>query len=206
MKNQIQSYLNKLFPNPVCELEFNSDFQLLVAVVLSAQCTDKRVNMVTKQLFKVAPTVSDMAKLEISQIENIIKPCGFYHNKALALKNLSLDIIQKFNGQVPNNFDDLVCLRGVGRKTANVVLSVAFNIPALAVDTHVFRVSKRLNLSKANNPDKCEEDLKKIFKQSDWSKIHYQMVLFGRYHCKAIKPQCENCELKNICLKFKQNK
>ena len=135
----------------------------------------------------------------MQQIENIIRPCGFYHNKAIALKNLSIDIVNKFNGQVPDNFEDLTSLRGVGRKTANVVLSVAYNIPAFAVDTHVYRVSKRLGLTIANTPEKCEQDLKKIFNQKDWSRLHHQFVLFGRYHCKAVKPNCQNCQLIDIC-------
>ena len=205
MKDKITNYFNQLFPNPKCELNFNSAFQLLVAVVLSAQCTDKRVNQTTPTLFKIAPTAKQMAELSTEQIEQIIKPCGFYHNKAKALKSLSLDIVNKHSGNVPNNFKDLTSLSGVGRKTANVILAVAFNKPALAVDTHVYRVSKRLGLSNATNPDKCEDDLKKIFNKKDWSKIHYQMVLFGRYHCKAKKPNCNQCELKNDC-KFKNEK
>ena len=205
MKDKITNYFNQLFPNPKCELNFNSAFQLLVAVVLSAQCTDKRVNQTTPTLFKIAPTAKQMAELSTEQIEQIIKPCGFYHNKAKALKSLSLDIVNKHSGNVPNNFKDLTSLSGVGRKTANVILAVAFNKPALAVDTHVYRVSKRLGLSNATNPDKCEDDLKKIFNKKDWSKIHYQMVLFGRYHCKAKKPNCNQCELKNVC-KFKNEK
>lgn len=205
MKNSkaIQSYFEKLFPDPHCELEFCTPYQMLVSVVLSAQCTDKRVNQVTKTLFKVAPEPKSMQKLETSELETLIKSCGFYHNKAKAIKELTNDILQKFDGQIPNNFEDLTSLRGVGRKTANVVLATAFDKPAFAVDTHVFRVSHRLGLSDANTPDKCEQDLTNIFEKKDWSKTHYQMVLFGRYVCKAQKPNCPECELKNICLYYK---
>lgn len=200
----IQSYFQKLYPNPKCELEFDTPYQMLVAVVLSAQCTDKRVNQVTKNLFSVAPDAQSMSKLDVLQIEQLIRSCGFYHNKALAIKHLTNDILQKYAGRVPSDFEDLVGLRGVGRKTANVVLSMAFGKPALAVDTHVFRVSHRLGLSGAKTPDACEGDLRNIFEKKDWSDIHYQMVLFGRYICKAKKPSCDECQLKNLCDYYKK--
>ena len=192
--------LDMLFPNPDCELEFNSPFELLVAVILSAQCTDKRVNMVTKELFKKYNTPQDFANIPLEELEKLIHSCGFYHNKAVAIKKASKDIIERFNGEVPSDFDDLCSLSGVGRKTANVMIAEAFGGDAFAVDTHVLRVSNRLSLVKTKDPHKCEEALKKIFPKDTWSKLHFQMVLFGRYKCKAIKPECQGCPFSQICV------
>ena len=191
--------LDTMYPNAECELVFHSNFELLVAVILSAQCTDKRVNMVCSELFKDYNEPEDFVNIPLEELEKRIKPCGFYHNKALSLKSASYDIIEKFGGEVPSNFEDLTSLRGVGRKTANVIISMAFKGDAFAVDTHVLRVSNRLGLVKTSNPDKCEEDLKKIFPKNKWSRMHYQMVLFGRYTCKAIKPNCQECMFKEKC-------
>lgn len=191
--------LDKMVENPRCELEYSSVFELLVAVILSAQCTDKRVNLVTRELFKTHSTPQDFVKIPLPELEEKIHSCGFYHNKAKAIKSASADILSRFNGQVPSNFDDLISLSGVGRKTANVVIAEGFKGDALAVDTHVLRVSNRLGLVKTQNPDKCEEKLKKIFPKNRWSRLHYQMVLFGRYVCKAIKPDCEECYFKDEC-------
>ena len=196
---EFMSGLDKMVENPVCELNFGSNFELLVAVILSAQCTDKRVNMVTSKLFKKYNTPEDFVNLPVEKIEEMIKPCGFYHNKARAIKATSYDIIERFGGEVPSTFQELVTLRGVGRKTANVMISVAFNGDAFAVDTHVLRVSNRLGFAKTQNPDLCERRLKEVFPQDKWSKLHYQMVLFGRYTCKAIKPECQNCLFKSKC-------
>ena len=203
MKNSkaIQSYFEKLFPDPHCELEFCTPYQMLVSVVLSAQCTDKRVNQVTKTLFKVAPDPKSMQKLETSELETLIKSCGFYHNKAAAILSMSKDIITKFNGVVPNDFDDLCSLAGVGRKTANVIISEAFKGDGFAVDTHVLRIANRLQLVSEKNPNKVEMQLKSYFDQSDWSRLHYQMVLFGRYKCKAQNPDCKDCPFEKICKK-----
>lgn len=192
--------LDMLFPNPDCELNFNSPFELLVAVILSAQCTDKRVNMVTKELFKKYNTPQDFANIPLEKLENLIHSCGFYHNKAVAIKKASKDIIERFNGEVPSDFDDLCSLSGVGRKTANVMIAEAFGGDAFAVDTHVLRVSNRLSLVKTKDPHKCEEALKKIFPKDTWSKLHFQMVLFGRYKCKALKPECQGCPFSQICV------
>ena len=192
--------LDMLFPNPDCELEFNSPFELLVAVILSAQCTDKRVNMVTEELFKKYNTPQDFANIPLEKLENLIHSCGFYHNKAVAIKKASKDIIERFNGEVPSDFDDLCSLSGVGRKTANVMIAEAFGGDAFAVDTHVLRVSNRLSLVKTKDPHKCEEALKKIFPKETWSKLHFQMVLFGRYKCKALKPECQGCPFSQICV------
>ena len=192
--------LDMLFPNPDCELNFNSPFELLVAVILSAQCTDKRVNMVTKELFKKYNTPQDFANIPLEELEKLIHSCGFYHNKAVAIKKASKDIIERFNGEVPSDFDDLCSLSGVGRKTANVMIAEAFGGDAFAVDTHVLRVSNRLSLVKTKDPHKCEEALKKIFPIETWSKLHFQMVLFGRYKCKALKPECQGCPFSQICV------
>lgn len=192
--------LDMLFPNPDCELEFNSPFELLVAVILSAQCTDKRVNMVTKELFKKYNTPQDFVSIPLEKLEKLIHSCGFYHNKAVAIKKASKDIIERFNGEVPSDFDDLCSLSGVGRKTANVMIAEAFGGDAFAVDTHVLRVSNRLSLVKTKDPHKCEEALKKIFPKDTWSKLHFQMVLFGRYKCKALKPECQGCPFSQICV------
>lgn len=203
--NEIYLYLTKLFNNAECELNFNSNYELLVAVILSAQCTDKRVNEVTKNLFLVANTPSKMLELGQDKLEKLIYSCGFFKNKAKNILNMSKQLILNFDGKVPNNIDDLISLDGVGRKTANVVISTAFNGDAIAVDTHVFRVSNRLGLTNAINPSECEKQLMKVIPKDKWSDMHYKMVLFGRYHCKSRNPNCSNCELSNIC-KYYNNK
>lgn len=199
--DKIIKLLDEYIPNPVTELEYNSDFQLLVAVILSAQCTDKRVNIVTKELFKQYKTPRDFANMDLATLERLIHPCGFYHNKAVNIINCSKMIVEKFDGQVPTNFDDLVSLPGVGRKTANVMLIVAFNTPAIPVDTHIFRVSNRLGLTNAKNETECEEQLVKLFadKKELWGKIHHLILLYGRYNCKAINPMCDNCIISQYC-------
>ena len=202
---KVLNYLEELFPEPACELKFNSKFELLVSVILSAQCTDKRVNMVTSELFKKYNTPKDFAGLKQEELENMIKSCGFYHNKAKNIISCSKDILERFNGNVPNNVDDLMSLAGVGKKTANVVFSVGFGGDAIAVDTHVFRVSNRLGI-KSKNPLECEAKLQKLVPKQNWSKVHHQMVLFGRYNCKAIKPNCKECELVNICEYYNERK
>ena len=204
VNNIILNYLKNLFPNPKCELNFETPFQLLVAVILSAQCTDKRVNDVTKKLFEDYKNPIDFAKMSQSELENKIFSCGFYHNKAKNIISASSDIINKYNGEVPNNVKDLESLAGVGRKTANVVYSTVFNGNAIAVDTHVFRVSNRLGIVNAKTPKDCEKQLMQRFAENFWSLLHYQLVLFGRYYCKARNPKCSICGLKNICKYYKQ--
>lgn len=196
----ILDFFNNQFPDAKCELEYASPYQLLVAVILSAQCTDKRVNMVTKELFKVAPTPEKMLELGEARLKQIIHSCGFYNNKSKSIISATKSIISKYNGNVPNSMEELSLLSGVGRKTANVVLAEAFNLPSIAVDTHVHRVSKRLGLTSENStPEKCEHDLLKIVPKNMQSKFHIQTVWFGRYYCKSQNPQCENCKLKSIC-------
>ena len=198
--NLILDFFNSQFPEAKCELNYSTPYQLLVAVILSAQCTDKRVNMVTKDLFKVAPTPQKMLELGEDKLKQIIHSCGFYNNKSKSIISASSDLIKNYNGHVPNTMDELCSLAGVGRKTANVVLAEAFNVPSIAVDTHVHRISKRLGLTGANStPEKCEQDLLKLVPVSYQSKFHIQAVWFGRYQCKSLAPQCDNCKLKSIC-------
>jgi len=201
--DEILNYLDELFLNPKCELNYTKDYELLIATVLSAQCTDKRVNEVTKVLFQKYDIYS-LAKEDLKQIEKIIYPVGTYTKKAKFIKNIAQRLVEDFNGIVPNNRIYLESLPGVGRKTCNVVLANLFNVPAIAVDTHVARVAKRLNIAKEKDSvDKIEKKLMKFFPKDKWSKVHHQLVLFGRYHCKSIKPNCLNCKLASKC-KFKK--
>ncbi len=208
MKNSKKELIEKIqdtYKDAKCELNFQTPFQLLVAVVLSAQCTDKRVNQVTKTLFEKYPTAKDIASLSIEEIEKLIRSCGFFHNKALALKSLSSDIVSKFGGEFPKTKQELKTLRGVGEKTANVVVAMVFKEPAIAVDTHVFRVSNRLGLVKATTPEKTQKQLEKILPKEYWINTHYALVLHGRYVCKSRKPSCENCCFKDYCDFFKNS-
>ncbi len=198
-KKKILEILKSEYENPKCELEYSSPFELLVAVVLSAQCTDKRVNQVTKELFKEFNTAEKISKMPLELLEEKIRSCGFYHNKAKAIKSLSYDIATKFNGEFPKTKGELKALSGVGEKTANVVVSLIYNEPAIAVDTHVFRVSNRLGLASANTPEKTQKQLELVVPKEDWIKLHYSLVLHGRYVCKAIKPKCDECCFKLEC-------
>ena len=203
-----QHILDKLaqdFPNPKSELQFGSPFELLVAVILSAQCTDKRVNTVTPALFEVANTPQKMANLPIHQIETLIRSCGFYHSKAQYLHEMSEDIVDRFQGVVPNNIDDLRTLKGVGRKTANVVYAVAFGGQAIAVDTHVFRVSNRLGIVRANNVLDTEKQLMAAIPPDMWADSHHYILLHGRYVCKAQRPLCDKCSVQQYCKYFKEH-
>lgn len=196
---EITTQLDKIYPNPKCELNYKSSYELLVAVILSAQCTDKRVNEVTKILFKEYNTPQKMLTLSQEELEAKIHSCGFYHNKAKHILQMSKDVLDRFGGEVPSDFQDLQSLAGVGRKTANVVIGEFFKGQAIAVDTHVLRVSNRLGLVKTNDPYKCEIALNNLFEKEIWSKLHLQLVLFGRYICKSKNPQCQTCPLYNIC-------
>lgn len=196
---QIVDILSKKYPNAKSELVFKNPYQLLVAVILSAQCTDKRVNKVTPALFAVADTPQKMVDLPTEDLEKIIFSCGFYHNKARSIKNMSADIIAKFDGQVPDTIESLMSLDGVGRKTANVVYAVGFGGQAIAVDTHVFRVSNRLGLAHATNVLQTEKQLMQELPQDKWSDCHHYILLHGRYVCKSAKPDCKHCDLTAFC-------
>lgn len=202
-KEIVENYLNELFPSPVCELHFENNFELMIAVILSAQCTDKRVNEVTKQLFEHYKTPQDFIHLGQERLEKLIYSCGFYHNKAKHILSASKDIIERFGGILPTSQRELMTLAGVGQKTANVIFSVGYGGDAIAVDTHVFRVSHRLALSESKTPNGVEKDLCEIFDKKNWSKLHYQLVLFGRYYCKSQNPKCQECKLKEICKFYK---
>ena len=200
----IEDYLDELFPNPRCELNYTKDYELLLATMLSAQTTDKRVNSVTEILFKKYPTLKALSEANITDIQNIIRPIGTYHKKSENLIEIAKKLNKDYGETLPNNRDYLESLPGVGRKTANVVLSNIFNVPCIAVDTHVSRVSKRLNLAKENdNPLQIEKKLNKKFKKEDLCKRHHQLVLFGRYYCLARNPKCPECKLKEICKFYK---
>lgn len=202
---KILEILAQDFPNPKSELNFNSPFELLVAVILSAQCTDKRVNTVTPALFKVAPTAEMMANLPTENIEQLIRSCGFYHSKAQYLKQMSQDIVARFGGQVPQTLDELRTLAGVGRKTANVVYAVAFGGQAIAVDTHVFRVSNRLGIASATNVLDTEKQLMQAIPPEQWADSHHYILLHGRYVCKAQRPNCADCHVSHLCKYYKEN-
>lgn len=203
MKNRVdifENYLDELYPNPRCELNYQKDYELLIAVVLSAQTTDKRVNSVTPILFEKYNTLEKLSVANLEDIETIIKPIGSFRKKAVYIKEIARILVEEYDGKVPNDWEKLQHLPGVGRKTANVVLSNLYGVPAIAVDTHVERVSKRLGLAKTNDSVlEVEKKLMKRFDKAVWSKRHHQMVLFGRYHCKAVKPDCDICPIKDIC-------
>lgn len=198
--NEILSVLDEMFPNAECELNHTNSFELIVAVALSAQTTDKSVNKITKDLFKKYKSPQDFIDTDIHEIEEDLKRIGLYKNKARNLKKMSELLIQNFNGIVPASQAELESLPGVGRKTANVVLSVWFDVPRIAVDTHVERVSKRLKLAYQNDSvRKVEDKLMRKIPKNKWSDTHHKMIFFGRYHCTARNPQCNNCKLKQIC-------
>ena len=205
MIQEIINYLDKLFPNPKCELEYEKDYELLIAVMLSAQTTDKRVNMVTRVLFKKYDSLDKLSNADINDIIEIIKPIGTFNKKANNIISIAKSLVNDKKGIVPNDRQYLESLNGVGRKTTNVVLSNLYNVPCIAVDTHVSRVSKRLGIANTNDDVlTIEKKLNKKFPENVLARLHHQLVLFGRYHCKAKKPLCENCELKNICKEKKK--
>lgn len=191
--------LKKAYPNASSELNFSGDFQLVVAVVLSAQCTDKKVNQVTPKLFAAYPGFRALSEATLSDLERIIKPINYYKTKARNLIGLATKVTQVFAGVLPSTHEELVSLAGVGRKTANVVLCEQGNTPALPVDTHVFRVSHRLGFSKGKNPEDVERDLMAIFKPSAWHDLHHRLIFHGRRVCKAQKPLCSECCLAQFC-------
>ena len=202
---KIFEILSELYPNPQTELTYDGPFQLTVAVILSAQCTDQRVNQVTPLLFKKYPDAESLAKAKQADVEKIIHSCGFYRQKAKSLISMSSDIVHKFGGKVPHTLDELVTLRGVGRKTASVVLNQAFDEPAIAVDTHVKRVAARLGWTNEEDPVKIESDLKELLPIEHWSLVNGLLILHGRRVCKARNPKCGECELQKHCRYFNSN-
>lgn len=202
---KILDELKKMHPDAGCELNYGTPFELLVAVILSAQCTDKRVNEVTKDLFKKYNTPEQYATMTPAELEPLIHSCGFFHNKAVNIIGAAKGIVDRFGGEVPKTMAELTSLPGVGRKTASVVMTVAFDEPAMPVDTHVFRVSGRLGLSHGKNPEQVEKDLKDLYPPSDWNIVHHTLIFHGRYICKALRPNCNECTLTEYCPYFKEN-
>ncbi len=196
---KILKILKTTYPRVKTQLRYASPFELLVATILSAQCTDKQVNGVTKALFKKLRTPHDFASASNETIENLIRSTGYFRNKTKNIKNCSKSLLEKYDGQVPQSLDELVKLPGVGRKTANVVLGSVFNIPGIVVDTHVARISKRLGLTENNNPVKIEYDLMEVIPKKKWSDFSLQLIYFGRAICKARKPSCPTCPLYDLC-------
>lgn len=196
----LEDYLDELFPNPRCELLYNKDYELLIAIMLSAQSTDKRVNMVTPVIFSKYKSLKELSEADIKDLENIIRSVGSYHKKSLYMKEIARRLVTEYDSKVPIDREVLESFPGIGRKTVNVFFSEFYNIPAIAVDTHVERVSKRLKLAYTkDNVLDVERKLQRKFKKENWAKRHLQLVLFGRYHCKAVKPECNNCKLKDFC-------
>lgn len=209
MDDKIQNILNGLeglYPDAQPALKFRSPYELLVAVILSAQCTDERVNKVTEELFKKYDTPEKMIELTQPELEKYIFSCGFYRNKAAHILSASHDILEKYGGKVPDNLEELRTLAGVGRKTANVVYAVAFGGDAIAVDTHVFRVSNRLGIAEGKTPDKVEEGLCAVIPKDIWSKAHHYLIYHGRRVCHSQKPDCPNCTLKDYCKFYNSTK
>ena len=201
---EILDYIDKLYPDAHCELEYTKDYELLIAIVLSAQTTDKRVNMVTSILYDKYDTLEKLSNADINDIINIIKPIGTFNKKASNIISIATSLLNDKNGIVPNDRQYLESLAGVGRKTTNVVLSNLYNVPCIAVDTHVSRVSKRLGIAKVNDDVLViEKKLNKKFPKGKLCRLHHQLVLFGRYYCKAKNPLCDNCKLKKVCKKEK---
>ncbi len=201
--NEILIRLKRLYPDAVCSLNYETPVQLLVAVILSAQCTDERVNMVTPELFRRFPTAHDLANADLEELMELIKSTGFYRNKAKHIQGACRMIVEKFGGQVPQLMEDLLQLPGVARKTANVVLAHAFGINAgVTVDTHVKRLSRRLGLTRHEDPLKIERDLMNLLPQPDWENWSIRLIYHGRAVCTARKPLCEQCALADLCPKI----
>ncbi len=196
---KIRKALQKMYPEVKTQLLHHSPFELLVATILSAQCTDKQVNQVTPLLFKRFQTPADFARAPLGAIEQLIRPTGFFHNKARNIKNCAKALLEKHNGEIPQTIEELVNLPGVGRKTANVVLGAAFGIPGVVVDTHVARISQRLGLTTNKDAIKIESDLMKILPREAWNDFSLQLIFFGRETCLARKPKCPVCPLKRLC-------
>lgn len=197
---EIVEILKNTYPDATCSLDFSTPFEAVVAVVLSAQCTDERVNKTTPALFARCKSVQDFSDIDIKELENLIHPCGFYRNKAANIKACAKKVLEDFNGKVPSTMEDLLTLPGVGRKTANVILLEVFGIAnGIAVDTHAKRISNKLGLSNNSDPEKIEQDLLKLFDKEDLKYINHLFVWHGRNSCKAINPICETCTINKYC-------
>ncbi|MBQ3408337.1 MAG: endonuclease III [Clostridia bacterium] len=205
-KKQVINLIETLklyYPDAKCSLDFETPFQLAIAVMLSAQCTDERVNKTTPKLFSKYKIPKDFFNIPVSKIEQIIHPCGFYRNKAKNIKNMAIIVEEKFAGILPDNMEDLMSLPGIGRKSANVIMLDAFNAPqGIAVDTHVKRISNRIGLSKNSDPEKIEQDLLKIIPYEYLKDVNHLFVWHGRYTCKAQSPNCGHCPIKKYCLTY----
>ena len=198
--------LEKTYPNATCSLDFKTPFQITVAVMLSAQCTDERVNKTTPALFERCKTIEDFANIDIHELEQIIHPCGFYKNKAKNIKECAKKVIENFNGEVPHTIEELLTLPGVGRKSANVILLEAFGIAeGIAVDTHAKRISNRIGLSSESDPEKIEQDLLKIFPKESLKDINHLLVWHGRNTCDSRKPHCDKCSVSQYCNFYKKS-
>lgn len=196
----VTNYLDEWYPDVECELNFSNNLELIIAVLLSAQCKDEYVNRATVGLFDNFKTIDDYANADVAEIESYIRTLGLYKAKSNNIKKMAMMLRDEYNYKIPTTREELTRLPGVGRKTANVVMSVGFNIPAIAVDTHVERISKRLKLAtEKDSPLAVENKLMKFFPEDIWGKVHHQLIHFGRYRCKAKKPECFSCELKDIC-------
>ena len=191
--------LEKAYPDAKTALQYKNPLELLVATVLSAQCTDERVNKVTQDLFKKYRSAEDYARVDLPDLEEDVRPTGFYRNKAKAIKGFSTELVEKYKGQVPANLDDLVSLKGIGRKTANLVLGEAFGIPGIVVDTHVLRISQRIGLAKEKDPVKVEFELMEIVPKNKWTRFSNLLILHGRAVCTARKPRHEDCQIVDFC-------
>ena len=199
--------LKKYYPDATCSLDFETPFQMIVAVALSAQCTDERVNKTTPDLFEKYSTPEDICNMELDELERIIHPCGFYKNKAKNIKAMAKEIIEKYNGKVPETMEELTSLPGVGRKSANVVMLEAFKNPqGIAIDTHAKRIANRVGLSKQTDPSKIEQDILKLIPKEYYKDVNHLLVWHGRKTCDARKPKCEECPINTYCNFLKSNK
>ena len=204
---ELINVLKKTYPDATCSLDFTTPFELVVAVMLSAQCTDERVNKTTPTLFKECKTIEDFANIDIKKLETLIHPCGFYKNKAKNIKLCAKQVLEKYNGEVPHTMEDLTSLAGVGRKSANVILLEVFGIAeGIAVDTHAKRISNLIGLSKEKTPEKIEQDLLKIFPKDVLKDVNHLFVWHGRNTCVARNPKCDNCTIKDFCNYYKKSK
>lgn len=203
---EIVEILKRTYPDATCSLDFSTPFEMVVAVMLSAQCTDERVNLTTPALFKRCPTIQDYSTIDIEELENLIHPCGFYKNKAKNIKLCAKQILENFNGIVPNNMEDLLTLAGVGRKSANVILLEVYGIAnGIAVDTHAKRISALMGLSQESDPSKIEMDLIQFFPKNSLKYINHLFVWHGRNTCVARKPKCDKCTIHEFCKYYKNN-